>query len=175
MSSRTTAAQRWSTIDPCIAPQPALQYADAVSLRMYLELVYPSLRSASMSDSEVKRLFATRQWFYTTAIKDKAMPPDLSENLISPSRHICNDGFFGAGLVQRDSTSRYAGLLPCTPGTECVQRQSAYMPKCAPGLARRGRDVWLEVVHLSFDGRHRPNFQPRGWTDFLDHGESGWR
>ena len=41
-------------------------------------------------------------------------------------------------------------------------------------MASHGNDVWLEVWHLAFDGRTRPRHKPRGWADFLDHGQAGW-
>ena len=49
------------------------------------------------------------------------------------------------------------------------------MPSCASKVAALGEDVWLEVWHLSYDGRQRPPRQrPKGWSDFLDHGPAGW-
>ena len=163
------------SLDDCLVPQPALAPAemDVRTARQYLSRVYPS-GSASLlaaSDDHILRLLSTRQWFYGDILK---LPESIQQSIIQPSRHVCNDGFFGAGLLQRDVRSRFRDILPCVPGTECVRRQSAHMPQCGSTLAARGRDIWVEVWHLSFDGRHRPRAKPKGWSDFLDAGQSGW-
>ena len=48
------------------------------------------------------------------------------------------------------------------------------LPECRGSVAERSEDLWVEVWHLSFDGRSRPRQKPRGWSDFLDHGLAGW-
>ena len=170
-----------SSVDrACVAAQPALSSAaiDVKATRRYLSQVYPrgaaSLDSAT--DERVLELLSSRQWFYAETGRTETfqLPEPIASSLIAPSRHVCKDGFFGSGLLQRDVRTRFADILPCTPGTECVRRQSAHMPHCAAEVASRGNDVWLEVWHLAFDGRHRPRQRPKGWSDFLDAGQSGW-
>ena len=143
-------------------------------IRAYLARVYPTARVSAISDERVLRLFFHREWFY--ALSDDDLPAALLKqlSLIQPSRYTCDDGFFGAGLLQRDASSRFPSILPCIPGSDCVRRQNAHLPACMGDMASHGNDVWLEVWHLAFDGRTRPRHKPRGWADFLDHGQAGW-
>ena len=142
-------------------------------IRAYLARVYPTASVSTISDERVLRLFFHREWFYGAG---DDLPAALLKqlSLIQQSRYACADGFFGAGLLQRDALSRFPGILPCTPGSDCVRRQNAHLPACMGDIASHGNDVWLEVWHLAFDGRTRPRHRPRGWSDFLDHGPSGW-
>ena len=109
--------------------------------------------------------------------KPKSLPQSLLSqlSLITSSTYRCVDGFFGSGLLHRDNNARFPGVLPCTPGTDCVRRQNAFMPTCTQALAALREDVWLEVWHLSFDGRAvSPSRRPKGWSELLDHGPAGW-
>ena len=168
----------------CVAPQPLPPAAEFsfLAARKYLSRVYPSGASsiADLSNDAVRSLFASRQWFYDDSgsmhgnHRRAPLPESIKSQLIRSDQHQCDDGFFGSGLLQRDAPSRFPGILPCFPGGDCIRRQTAHLPECAPSLKARGRDVWLEVWHLAYDGRHRPRHRPRGWSDFLDHGQSGW-
>lgn len=152
-------------------------------IRRYLADVYPMgrfLASASgrqgTSDAEALRLFRSRHWFYTgrdVAPLDERLLSQLS--LIRPPQHECVDGFFGSGLLQRDAASRFPQILPCTPGTDCVRKQAAHVPRCAAELAARAEDVWAEVWHLAHDGRQMPRHRRVGlWSELIDHGQAGW-
>lgn len=170
-------------VDYACLPPPAtsrLPPLDPSFARAYLEQVYPTAQLSAISDTRLAALFFSRQWFYSSFGDAVPSPPQWSPSLldslslIQPSRYRCDDGFFSGGLLQRDAASRFPDILPCVPGTDCVIRQNMHAPACAGAIARRGSDVWVEVWHLAFDGRTRPRHRPKGWSEFLDHGPSGW-
>ena len=145
-------------------------------VRAYLAAVYPQLSVDQASDLDITHLFWSRHWFYASSTGAPSLGPSLLEqlSLTKPTTHACTDDFF-TGLLQRDVHSRFPHLLPCAPGVDCVRRQAAHMPQCATELSVRGSDVWAEVWHLAFDGRQvSPRKRPSRWSDFLDHGHSGW-
>ncbi len=165
----------------CCAPLPARsRHAGAIPsverVRDYLQAVYPAGKfgdRAAVPDSKVRHFFASRHWFYEGASGLTPGEVEPVATIIRPSHFACDDKFFGSGLLQRDLLEGFHGVLPCTPGGHCVRRQAAHLPECAAQLAARGRDVWVEVWHLAHDGRQQPR-PPAGWSDFLDHGASGW-
>ena len=159
----------------CTSPQPPIDPSYITSIREYLSAIYPTSVGDAVSNHEVLDFFARRQWFYTGKRAPQLPPALLAQlSLIESAQYKCDDGFFGAGLMQRDAPSRFRDVLPCIPGTGCVRRQSGHLPECRGSVAERSEDLWVEVWHLSFDGRSRPRQKPRGWSDFLDHGLAGW-
>lgn len=159
---------------PDRAPAPAL----TAELRSYMSTVYPAADTTSLSPAAAARLLLGSEWFYgaVPGAASARLPPAIASelSLITPKRYKCDDGFFGAGLLQRDVRSRFPAVLPCTPGTDCIQRQAANLPRCSQQVAAAGSDLWLEVWHMAFDGRMRPRKPCGDWGEFLDHGQAGW-
>ena len=126
-------------------------------------------------EEQARALFASRHWFYNLSHgRTHELHRVWAElPLVRPPRFTCSDGFFGSGLMHLDLASRFPEILPCSPGYDCVRRQAANIPRCAPQIAALRSDVWVEVWHLAFNGRQTRK-RPTSWAEFGDEGTSPW-
>ena len=115
-------------------PRHALHQSNASlpAIRDYLLQVYPISRFDSAPAEQVLSFFVSRHWYYNLSIgRTTALRPVWAAlPLVRPPRFVCQDGFFGSGLMHLDMATRFPQLLPCAPGKGCVLRQVAVPADC---------------------------------------------